>query len=284
MRAFTVAVVVAVVIACGALQAVASVALRDRAVPLAWVRALPEPVVRVVAAIPPAAIPTTELRLVLGRGALARGDANAADAFAASLGPGPDRSVLLGGIARARDDQPRALAEYLEAGDLPELEDQVEALVRAGDSAGALDLQRRVLARLEAMGEQRDTIGEATYRLGMVLQNRAYAYAPGDRRRTEFARAALAAFERATQLVPLNTHYLVALGNQSLNLSLTQTGRSAFARAHDIDPVAVEPLTGLADAALRAHDAPSARAYLTRARALAPDSPAIASIARRLGN
>jgi len=278
-----VCIVAALVAALGFVQGLASVALRGDALPGSWVRLVPAPLAARVDALDPALPLPEALRIVLARHDLERGDAALAARNVARLSPSRDRLVLEGLLAEARHEPAAAVADYLAAGDLGRVQAAIDGLAARGDLAGALALERAAIARLSGDRTQADALAEAQFRLGELLQARAYRLRPGTAAFRAAEESALEAYLRATALAPLSLRYLLALGNQQLNLAQIGAAERSFARARDVDPTSAEPLAGLADAALRRGERGAARAYLERARALAPSSPAVLRVQRRLG-
>ena len=273
-----------VVVVLGAMQALSSIALRDDARSWAWPHAVPPSVAARVDRLDPArALPET-LRLVLAREALARGDDVDAEAHVARLSPSRDRLALVGELADARGDATAAVRAYLDAGDLSGVERHVATLVAGGRVADALALQRAVVTRLSDERGQADTLAEAYFQLGRIEETQAYALAVGADARHRHEMLAGGAYGRAVALAPLEERYLIAFGNQQLNLDDIAGAERAFERAHDVDPTSAEPLAGLGDAAFSRDDATAARTYLARARALDPASDAVRNLARELGD
>ncbi len=266
----------------GALQITAAVALRAQAVAFSLAHGAPGIVAGAVDALEPHAYEPEELRRVLGVHALERGDLARAERFAESLHAGPDRSALEGAIAQARGDDAHAIADYLAAGDLVRLEAFIDAIAARGQSARALALQARTIATLQSAGAQNDTLAEAYYRDALLLQAHAYAIGPAAPAGHAFEVRSQAAYARAAALAPLEERYLIALGNQDLNLERLDAARATFEHLRELHPTSVEALTGLADAAIRAHDPAAAAGYLDAAERLAPGSPDVARMRARL--
>jgi len=283
VRIAVVALVAATIFALGILQCLGSVAVRASAERGAWVGFVPPSIGRRVDALE-TALPLPEaLRIVLARHALERGDLDLAARDIARVRSSRDRLALEGGLAEARHDPTAAIAAYLAAGDLAGVRDAVEARVRGGNIDGALALQGAVIVRLQGERTQADALAEAYFELGVLQQTQAYGFYVETPQRRASEVLALHAYLRAVALAPLSLRYLIALGNQQLNLGQLPAASRNFARAHEIDPTSAEPLAGLADAALRRGDTATARSYFTRARALAPSSSALLRLARRLG-
>jgi tetratricopeptide (TPR) repeat protein len=266
----------------GMLQVVSAVALRAAASPASLPHAAPAALVRAIDALPPSALEPQALRWVLGSAALARGDLARAASFAQSLHDDAQRDVLLAGIAERRGDRTEAVADYLAAGDVTALQTQIDALATAGHVAAAIDLETALLERLAARRAQNDTIAEAEYHLGLLDQARAYQFpaSAAEHARDQFR--SRDAYATALRLAPLEERYALALANQDLNVGDLAAARALFSRVHDLDPSSADPYTGLADAAIRAHDPQTARAELDAAERIAPGSAAIASLRSRL--
>ncbi len=266
----------------GALQVMAAVALRAQAVAPSLAHGAPRAIVDAVAALEPRVYEPEALRRVLGADALARGDLARAARFAQSLNAGADRSAMEGAIAQARGDDSAAIADYLAAGDLVRLEDFIDAIAARGDYARAEALQSTAIASLQATGAQSDTLAEAYYRDARLLQAHAYALGATTPPGIAYEVRSQQAYTRASALAPLEERYLIALGNQDLNLGRLDAARATFAHLRDLDPSSVEALTGLADASIRAHDPGTAAGYLDAAAQLAPNSPDVARMRARL--
>jgi tetratricopeptide (TPR) repeat protein len=228
------------------------------------------------------AVPVPEpLRLVLAREALRQGNLVLAARDTAALRPSPDRLALFGGLAQARGDYAAAVRDYLAAGDLAWLEGEVDRLSASGRVAQALALQKSIVARLTEDRTEPDVLAEADFDLGRIEQAQAYRtwiLFPGHRAHEV---AAGRAYARAVALAPFRERYLIALGNQQLNLSELVAATRTFERARDADPTSIEALTGLGDAALRRGDRAMAATYLALARARAPDNESVRILERR---
>ncbi|GAC1492005.1 MAG: hypothetical protein NVS1B2_04370 [Vulcanimicrobiaceae bacterium] len=280
----TLVVVAAGAVACAlaAIQGVASVAVRDRAIAPAWMRVVPTAVAaRFERLSPEVPVPAT-VRLVLARHALARGDLAYAEIALRKLAPSHDRLALEAALAQRRGDRDGAIRAYLAAGDLSGVEAAVADAQAAGRHAEALALAQAVVARLQADRTQADALAQAYYDLGGARQTAAYALAPGTPAQRTAELNALDAYERASRLAPLSVRYLIALGNQRINVGKFGDARRAFERARDVDPLSAEPWTGLGDIALRRGDRVLAAAMLARARELAPQSDAVRRLAVEL--
>ncbi len=275
--------IVVVIVLLAALQAVASIALRDEALAGAWPRFVPSSTAARLDGIPQSVPLPPALALVLAREALAHGDRGAAAAFARRLGPSRDLAALQGDIADARGDTAGAVRAYLAAGDRDGIERHVSDLVAAGRVTDAVALQRALVARLASERAQADALAEASFELGGVEELGAYRLLVGSVPRRDAETRALEAYRRAVALAPLEERYLIAFGNQELNVDDISAAERAFERARDVDPTSAEPLAGLGDAAFSRDDPARARAYLAQARARNAASDAVRNLARELG-
>jgi tetratricopeptide (TPR) repeat protein len=283
MRALAAVLGLLLAVAFGAVQAVSSIALRGEGQGGAWPRFVPEALAERVDRIGPTVPLPAALRLVLGREALARGDAGLAALDAAALPPSRDRLALEGGIAEARGDSAAAVRAYLAAGDLSALQAAVDGLVRAGRIPDALALEHAAVDRLAADRTQIDALAQAYFDLGGLEETQAYQFAVGTAVRHDHERAAGDAYAKALALAPFDERYLIAYANQELNLGEIASAERVFERARDADPTSAEPVAGLGDAAFRRGDAAAARAELARARAIDPASAAVARLAKEIG-
>ncbi len=283
MRVLARAAAIVVVVVFGGVQAVSSVALRANAQRGAWVTAVPRAVATGVDALDPGLPLPPALRLVFARAALSAHELQRAEAEIARLGPSRDRYALEAGIAEARGDTAVAVAAYLAAGDLAGLEARVEELAAQRHFAAALALEHEAIARLRTDRLQPDALAEASFRLGRLEERQAYALAVGAPERRLHETRALDAYGFAVKLAPLSQQYLLAFGNQQLNLARIAAAVRTFERARDADPTSADPLLGLGDAAARRGDLAAARAFLARARAIDPRSPAVGRLAHEIG-
>jgi len=277
------AAVLAVIVVLGAVQALSSVALRAKARPGAWVTVVSKPIAAAVDALDPAVPLPSALRLVFARAALQAHDLPRARAETMRLGRSRDRYALEAGLAEARGETATAVAAYLAAGDVTGIEARVEELAAEKRFAEALALGYESIVRLRNDRTQPDALAEASFRLGRLEERQAYALRVGAPERRMHEGRALEAYAAAAKLAPLSLHYLIAYGNQQLNLAQLPAAVRTFERARDADPTSADPLVGLGDAAVRRGDAAVARAYLARARALDPASEAVARLAAAIG-
>jgi len=268
----------------GALQGFATVLLRNSAEPGAWSLRLPPALAARVESfetnlpLPPA------LRIVQARRALEAHQYDLAARRIARLPAGSDRAALAGRLSEERGDETTAVRDYLEAGDLNGLERRTDRLEEAGDIAGALALQRATVDRLAGDFTQGDALAQAYYRLGRLEQATAYGLTLGSQARHNEELRSYAAYNSAVALAPFAERYLIAAGNQELNLGELERAREFFKRAQGADPTSVQALVGYGDIAFRAGDVVTARSWLARARRIDPKADAVERLAHKLGD
>jgi tetratricopeptide (TPR) repeat protein len=273
MRVLSIGAGLVLALVLGAVQVVSSLALRDAAQPGSWVRLVPAVTAARIDALDPRLPLPGPLRLVLAREALAAGDVALAERQIASLAPSGDRDELLGLIAERRGDSAGAVRAFLDAGDAPDLERLIDGEQRSGDLTGALRLEHATIGRLRADRAQTGALPEAYYRLGLLEQDAAYRLPRGARRPAE--QRSLAAYEDAVALAPLAERYLIAAGNQELNLGDLDRAQRYFERAREVDPTSVDAIAGFGDLAYRRGRLDEARADLATAQAMDAQAPAV---------
>jgi tetratricopeptide (TPR) repeat protein len=227
------------------------------------------------------ALLTPALRLVLARQAVARGDLETARRRIEALRPGRDRDALAGQVEELLGHRDAAIRYFLAAGDLAGLERESKAIEAAGDSHGAVLLQREIVRRLAADPTERDDLADAWWRLGYLEQNDGYHHYPISSRRPWVVRS-LDAYAHAVALAPLAERYLVSAGNESLNLGDVRRAERYFMRAREADQTSALPYVGLAEVAVRRRDFAAARRFYARAARIAPDAPAVVRLRAEL--
>ncbi len=280
MRLVIIAVCVVVVLLLGTVQVLSSLALRADAQPGSWVRLVPQAMATRVLRLDPRLPLPVPLRLVLAHDALADGDLALAQQHVAALAPSADKTEMIGLIAERRGDEDAAVRAFLEAGDAADLERHIARVQRSGDVAAALRLQTMTIERLRTDRTQTNALPEAYYRLGLLEQ--AFAYTLPIERRQRDQERSLAAYESAVALAPLAERYLVAAGNQALNLGDLRKAREFFRRAADVDPTSVDAVVGFGDLAYRSGKSEEARIYLRKAQAMNPSAPSVLRLAEEL--
>jgi tetratricopeptide (TPR) repeat protein len=282
MRPFAIALGVLAALLLAGLQLVAGLAVRDRAVAGSWLSFVPPAAAARVQELPPAFPLPSPLRQLLARRALEDGDLALAARRIAGLPPSSERFALEGGLAEARGDAGAAARAYLAAGDLAGVDRLVAAAERRGDANGALALQTEAVRRLRDDRTQSDVLAEAYYRLGLLEEEAARRLPQRDARYRENELRSKAAYDSAVALAPFSQRYLIAAGSQELNLGDLDAAAGDYTRARNADPTSAVALVGLGEVALRRGDAAGAKAWLARARALAPADPALLRLARKL--
>ena len=273
----------AVVVAFAAIQIVSSIALRSAAQSASWPTFVSQALGAKIDALDPSVPVPPALRLVFARRALAAHDVARASAEGRRLGSSRDRYALVAGIAEAHGDTVGATNDYLAAGDVAGLDGLVERLAARGRFREALRLQRAIVARLSNDRTQQDALAAAAFSLGLLEERQAYALAVGAPERHAHELLARDAYALAAKLSPLSGRYLLALGNQQLNVFDIAGAVATFDLARSVDPTNAGPLLGLGDAAARRGERDVARRYLARARAIEPASAAAERLAREIG-
>jgi tetratricopeptide (TPR) repeat protein len=277
MRVLALVGLLAVALALGVLQTVASIAAAPAAQSGSVVRLLSQSSARVDALDPALAMPVP-LRILLARRALAAGDSARAAALAARLGPSTDRSALEAEIAAKRGDMEAARVGWLDAGDYGDLEALVTDLEQRGDARGAERLQATIVDRLAQDRTHPDTLAEAWWRLGVLdaaLAERRVS-AGGPQRRS------LAAYQEAIALAPYSAKYLISAASQELNLNELDAAQRYFERAAEVVPGSVLVPVGYGEVAVRRHDFAAARKHLAEARRIDATEPAVERLALKI--
>jgi tetratricopeptide (TPR) repeat protein len=282
VRKLLVALGVLVGLVLGAVQVLSSLALRDDAQPGSWVRLVPEAFAARVERLDPRLPLPRPLRIVLARDAFAAGDTAQAERQAGALPPSRDRTELFALIAEHRGDNAAAVRGFLDAGDASDLEHRIMEEQSAGRLDAAIGLQNATIERLRSDPSTSSWLPEAYYHLGLLQQAQAYRL-PIDRRKPDEEQS-LAAYESAIALAPLAERYLVAAGNQELNLRDYDAAERYFRRASDVDPTSVDAITGLGDLAYRRGQVAQARAALATARKMNAGAPSVRRLAAELGS
>ncbi len=281
MRLLAIVAIVVLGVGLATVQFVASVALRDDAQSPSWVRFVPPALATRVDELSPDLPLPAALRLVLARRALESGRLALAEEHLAHMDPSRDRDELVGLLAERGGDERAAVLAFLAAGDVAGVEERVAQLAATGRIDEALQLQRAVLARVQQDPAEAGALPEAYYRLAGLEQDAAYRLDSDARGPLE--RASATDYERAVALAPLEERYLIAAGNEQINLGDFDAALAYFRRVRDVDPNSVDALTGFGDVALRLGKTSEARAYLAQAKRLKPDADSVKRLAKALG-
>jgi len=270
-----------VFVALSLLQMLSSAVLASYAQPGSILRFLPQDIDESVFGRDGARAPTAALRLLLARQAVVEHDYALADRRLVHVPPSRDRAQLSAMLAEARGDHAEAIRNYLLAGDLLGLEREEGRIAASGDTRGAVLLQREIVSRLESDRTQPDALAEAWWRLGLAEQLDGYMQYPISSR-GPWKQRAMRAYENAVELAPLSEKYLIAAGNQRLNLADVAGAQRYFERARDADPTSAQAWIGLGEVALRYGDRSAARRYLQRAVRIDPWAPAVRRLEDKL--
>lgn len=271
MNPFAAAAVALAACVCLALQAVTSLALAPWTVPPAWMRFAPPAWREAAAHAIDGGFPASSgARIALVRSAIREGDFTTAERRIAALPPSADRSILSGKLLEARGDPAAAGAAYVSGGDSVDVAKIVDALEAQGRVGAAVALQLEALAHVPPGSDNASARADAWWRLGRLYQAAAYDLPIPSRGPLE--RKAAAAYERAASIAPLSAKFLLAAGNEHLNLDEPAAARVYFDRLIAQDPANRDAYLGLADAAILTGDLAAARANLEKARALGDDA------------
>jgi hypothetical protein len=188
-------------VALGTLQVFASVALRSRAQPGAWVTFVsPRAAARLTRLGDALPLPQG-LRVAFAREAFATGDLARAATDVGRLPPSPDAFALRAALARTNGDADTAVRDDLAAGDFASLASDLDTLVARGDLVRALATEREAVTRLAADRTSPDALAEAEYHLGIFEEARSQTF-PRSPERRSYEEAAAAAYARARARAP----------------------------------------------------------------------------------
>ena len=213
--------------------------------------------------------PAPYVNLMLARAELDRGDVVRAHAHALRLPPSVRRSDLLGRIAQARGDQREAVRDFIAAGDVFAIDDEVD-LIAKRDLRAAYALELILKNRLERTSTHPDSLAESLWHLG------ALASWLGE------SSTAMSDFASAVSLSPLTEKYLLGAGFQAYQMRRYPEARSYFARAISVDPLSADAYAGAGLVALRVGDRSAAQAYARRGRATHRRSHVLQSLEQQL--
>jgi tetratricopeptide (TPR) repeat protein len=206
---------------------------------------------------------------VLGANALERGDADAAQHYAVRMQAGPRRDDLLAQIALARGQTVLAAEYFYVADDVAAIERIADGMT-LHDIPGAIDLLQRFRAKLEADGTHPDAVAQLCQETGKW---QAALGRDGD---------AMASYERALALAPLNELYLLSAANQSLVAHRYADARGYYERTLRLNAASADALAGMGVLALRAGRRDDALRYRDRALAIDPKAGMLRELEREL--
>ncbi|HEV3158316.1 MAG TPA: tetratricopeptide repeat protein [Candidatus Baltobacteraceae bacterium] len=223
---------------------------------------------------------TFPLHLALARNALAAGDDVRAEHWIERLPEGSDRLDLAGLLAERRGDIVTAARDDIRSGDRESLLRALSALEHGGNLVAAIALVREEIGQGERRMTEPDTLAEAFWQLGLLLQERFVQ--SGGRVRAD-ALDALQADQQALKLGPYSMKYLLAVGYQALVVGKADLATEYFERALRAYPRNAEAFAGLGRAALARDDRETARAEYRRAWELDPKLDAVRSLGSLVG-
>jgi hypothetical protein len=275
------------VVAAGALFALAAVQLASDA--LNSVAAAPATLPRL---IPPAfglavyglldrIAPAAYVETTLAQQALARGDADAAERYAARLPASPVRDELLARTALLRGQSTLADEYFLAAPDPAAIDAQAQRLAAQSPAAGYA-LETLLRNRLARGGTHPDAVAETSWKMGRLANREAWRRIPGSAAQRRWLKRADEDFETAVLLAPLSERYVVEAANQADLLGDRSRAQRLFAHAGDIDPGSADAIAGLGVVAWQNGDRRGAAEYLRRAQAIDPSALMVRALERDL--
>ncbi len=183
------------------------------------------------------------LRIAYARALLHRGDARAV-ALIATLPDDADAADVRAQLAERGGDTAGALALYARAGDFERAQRLIDAQAAAGNTAAAQALELALVRQLSGNGEA-TVRARAWWRLGQITASLASLESA---REIALEREALAYYDAALALAPNEETYLLAAGEEALDLGDRVAAARYYARALDAVPDSVDARTGLARA------------------------------------
>ncbi|HEY6325337.1 MAG TPA: tetratricopeptide repeat protein [Candidatus Cybelea sp.] len=226
--------------------------------------------------------PAPYVETTLAQDALARGDANAAEHYALRLPASPVRDELLARVAQTRGAKLLALEYFLAAPDAGAVNAAADDLLAARNPAAAYRLESLLETRLAMLHTHPDAVAEAYWRMGRYANQMAFVQISGSPAQNAWLRRGRTALEAAAALSPLSERYAIEAANQSDLLGDRVRASQLFAQALAIDPASADALAGLGVIAFQTGDREGAARYLTRARALDPQSLMVRALERDL--
>jgi tetratricopeptide (TPR) repeat protein len=205
----------------------------------------------------------------LAHAALARGDLDAAQRYAVRMPEGGRRSGVLAAIAAAHGQTAQAFEYAYVADDLDALQTDIMATARVNVKLAAQE-EARVRVRLMALGTHPDAVAESYYTSGNLATWRRQP------------REALADYQAALTIAPLNMKYLISAATQAWLLHDYADAQRLYRSGLDVNPASGDALAGLGLVALHAGHRAQAVAYLARARTVDPNAGMIRPLAAAL--
>ncbi|MBV8689231.1 MAG: tetratricopeptide repeat protein [Candidatus Eremiobacteraeota bacterium] len=216
---------------------------------------------------------------MLARAALDQGDIAAAQAHVAKMPPSQTRSALEGRVALASGRHADAVADFIAALDIDQLQREVDRLEQRGELLRAYDLENLTRARLAQAGTHPDAVAESYYRSGVIARALANREQPPNSR---WQRIALDDYIQAYSLAPWSGKYWLEAGTGALVIGQYDDARRYYERAVEVDPQMADAYAGLGVIALHQGDRQGALRYAARSRSLNPASTMLRRLYRSL--
>jgi tetratricopeptide (TPR) repeat protein len=178
------------------------------------------------------------VRRVAAEAAIDDGRLGDAYRFIALLPDGPEKADLQGRLLEALGDHEAAIEKFVAAGDLIRVAGTVDALDREGRAATAVRVQRRLVAKLQSLGDQ-ITLAHAYWRLAQ-LESGAGEHA-----------SAASAYSAAVALEPLSETFLLGAANEALIYGSLASAGQYFERVIALDPTSLDGNVGVGRVAAR---------------------------------
>jgi tetratricopeptide (TPR) repeat protein len=262
-------------------QFLAGVVLREYAAPQAWPTLVSTSLASDIDEGEPL-FASRALQVQLARRALDDGELALATRRVAQLPSSLERDALRGRLEERAGNRSAATADFLAAGDRDGVERQAQSSAQAGRIDDALDLEGRLVVRLDDDPGQVDALADTWLSIGRLDQEQAAAWGVTTPSGRAAAQRSADAYARAVALAPLSERYLLPAGTQALNLGDLDLAERYFTQAREADPSAAEAYAGLGEVARRRGDRALARTELSRAQQLGPQLPAVRRLAQEL--
>ncbi len=216
---------------------------------------------------------------MLARAALAHGDIAAARNHVAKMPPSKTRSALEGRVALASGQHAAAVADFIAALDIDQLQAEVERLQSRGDLMRAYELENLTRMRLAQAGTHPDAVAESYYLSGTIARALANRARPADAR---WLRVALADYRQAYSLAPWSGKYWLEAGTGALVIGQYGDAQRYYQHAVEVDPQMADAYAGLGVIALHEGNRQSALYYAARSRSINPESTMLRRLDRSL--
>jgi len=216
---------------------------------------------------------------MLARAALDQGDVVTAREHVLKMPPSLSRSALEGRVALASGQHAAAIADFIAADDIPELQREVDRLRQRGELTPAYALENVTRSRLVAAGTHPDAVAESYWRSGVLARLLALRTQPPD---AVWLRSALANYQQAYTLAPWSGKYWLEAGTAALVVGRNGDAQRYYQRAVEVDPDMADAYAGLGVLALQHGDRQAALSYAARSRSLNPASTMLRRLDRAL--